>query len=288
MTTRRHRAIETYHPDDDTIPNGPAVRVYQPSHPPQDAPLPLILFIHGGGWFAGTLDTEDRSCRMIAALARAVVVSVEYRCGMAVALADEVADCVAGFDWACAQAGRLGADPQKVVVMGGSAGGALAIATVARVRRRGVAGLVHVNGIALHPGATPQAYRHLMTSYVENAGPLPFVSGDDTFALYEHWNITPANIDLDIFPAAGGPDRLKGFPPTFIVTSGNDASRDDGTVLEAMLKDADVRAMRKNFPGLAHFFWFLDLPKANERFWWFLVGGIHWTLTGDEWLGHTA
>ena len=272
-------------PDDTHVPGGPKVRVYKPTtSAPQS--LPLVLFIHGGGWFAGNLETEDRTCRMLCGLADSLVVSVEYRCGFDVPLETEVQDCVKAFSWAREQAAELRADPKKLVVLGGSAGGALAVSAVYQLIKAGkgdqIAGLVCMNGLSVLPEATPPGYKHLMKSYEENDGPLPFVSGKDTFGVYEHRKITADNINTDIFPTAGGPQAMRGFPATYIVTSDNDASRDDGTVLEAVLKDAGVRVKRDNFVGLAHYFWTFPLPKANERFWESLIGGIRWTLEASD------
>lgn len=223
---------------------------------------------------------------MISSLSGAVVVSVDYRCGVDVALETEVEDCLLGFHWAYEHATELGADAQKAVVLGGSAGGALATAVAYGIVKAGkrdrIAGLVTMNGTALHPDATPEKYKHLMRSYVENAGPLPFVSGDDTMGLYKHWKITPSNININVHPAAFGPESVQGFPPTFFITSDNDASRDDSTVLEAMLKDVGVPTKRENFVGFAHYFWTFPLPKVNERFWKCLIDGIGWTLSAGK------
>ena len=263
------------------VPNGPKVRAYKPIVE-ADKPLPMILFIHGGGWFAGNLETEDRTARMVCSGVPAWVISVDYRCNVDVPLEDEVEDCYLAFEWARSRAEAHGADPNKMVIWGGSAGGALAAAVAYRLVQEGkgdqIAGLVSMNGLHCHPDATPAEYKHLMTSYVDNAGPLPLVSGKDTFGLYKHRNIEPPNTDIKIFPAAGGAEAVKGFPPTYIITSDNDASRDDGTVFGAALKDAGVKVKLDNIKGFAHYFWTFPLAKANADFWEKLCSGISWTL----------
>lgn len=210
------------------------------------------------------------------------IVSVDYRCDVDVLLDEEIDDCYAAFEWAYSRAAAHGADPNKIAVLGGSAGGALAAAVVYRLVQSGkgdqVAGLCSMNGIHLHPDATPEKYNHLNTSYVENAGFLPFVSGHDTLQLYMMRGIEPPNTDVAVFPAAGGPEAVRGFPPTYIITSDNDASRDDGSVFEAVLKDAGTKVKRDNIKGLAHYFWVFNLPKANADFWSRLCDGIRWTL----------
>lgn len=257
------------------------MRVYKPIVD-ADKPLPMVLFIHGGGWFAGNLETEDRTARMVCSGTPAWVISVDYRCNVDVPLEDEIEDCYLAFEWARSRAEAHGADPEKMVIWGGSAGGALAAAVAYRLVREGkgdhIAGLVSMNGLHCHPDATPAEYRHLMTSYVDNAGPLPLVSGDDTIGLYKYRQIEPPNTDIKIFPAAGGASAVKGFPPTYIITSDNDASRDDGTVFAAALKDAGVKVKLDNIKGFAHYFWTFPLAKANADFWEKLCSGIWWTL----------
>ena len=213
---------------------------------------------------------------------QAVIVSVDYQCGYNVPLEVEVDDCYKAYIWAHDHAAEYGADSSRCLLWGGSAAGALAIAVVHRLVKAGtgdeIAGLVHMNGLTCHPDATPEGYRHLNTSYGDNGGPLPFVSGNDTLGLYAHRDLEPPNTDFNLFPAAGGPAHLKGFPPTYIITSDNDASRDDGTVLEAVLKDAGVRVRRDNIMGFAHYFWTFDVPQANANFWSKLCSGMKWTL----------
>ena len=246
----------------------------------------MILFAHGGGWYAGNLDTEDRTCRMICSSVPAWVVSVDYRCHFDVPLEHEVDDCLSAFEWAQEHASSHGADPRKIAVWGGSAGGQLATATVYRLVQQGrgdqVAGLVSMNGLACHPDATPEKYKHLNTSYKDNAGPLPFVSGDDTLQLYKERDLEPQKTPIGLFPAAGGPDAVRGFPPTYVITSDNDAVRDDGTVLAAILKDAEVPVKHDNIMGFAHYFWSFPLANANVDFWWRLTDGIRWTLKKDQ------
>ena len=261
------------------LPDGPRVRHYRPTDI-KDETLPLVLFCHGGGWFAGNLDTEDRTCRIVCSEIRAWIVSVDYRCDFDVPLKVMVDDCCGAFEWARSNASTYGADPTASVVWGGSAGGALAVAAVHRLVQAGKkpSGLVAMNPITCHPDATPAKYKHLNTSYIDNAGPLPFVSGRDTLELYRHRQIEPPNTDTKIFPAAGGAEAVAGFPRTYIITSDNDASRDDGTILEAALEDAGVPVRRDNIMGLAHYYWSFDLPKANADFWSKLCSGLEWTL----------
>ena len=83
---------------DERISPDVRVRIY---HPPNahGRKLPLVLFCHGGGWFSGTLDTEDHTCRVVSGGVDCVVVTVEYRLTPNVKYPVLVDDCLAGFQW---------------------------------------------------------------------------------------------------------------------------------------------------------------------------------------------
>ena len=91
-------------------PAGPIpLRMYRP--PNVDGPLPVVLFIHGGGWSVGDLDTYDGTARAHAVGTGAVVVSVDYRLAPEHPYPAAVDDAWAATQWVAAHAGELGARP---------------------------------------------------------------------------------------------------------------------------------------------------------------------------------
>ena len=102
---------EVYAVDDRTVP-GPAgeipVRVFRPSAGPG---LPVIMWLHGGGWVTGSLDTHDQLCRQLCDDAGAIVVSVDYRLAPETKFPGAVDDSVAAWKWITANAVSLGGDP---------------------------------------------------------------------------------------------------------------------------------------------------------------------------------
>src|SRR4051794_35183226 len=101
-------------------------RHYAPAEP--GGPHPLLVFLHGGGWVVGDLDTHDAPCRALCRHGGAHVVSIEYGLAPEHPFPEPVDDVLASWGWAVEHAADLGADPARVAVGGDSAGGTLSTA----------------------------------------------------------------------------------------------------------------------------------------------------------------
>ncbi|MFB7367656.1 alpha/beta hydrolase, partial [Streptomyces hydrogenans] len=122
------------------------VRVYRPRGEP--AALPAVLWIHGGGFCLGSVDSVHVGAAQAALHARAVVVAVSYRLAPEHPYPAPLDDCWAALEWTAGHTGELGADPARLAVAGASSGGALAAGLTLLARDRG--------GPALH-------FQHLST-----------------------------------------------------------------------------------------------------------------------------
>jgi acetyl esterase len=100
-------------------------------------PLPCYVYLHGGGFWLGTLDQSDSTCRGIATDAGCVVVSVDYRLAPEHKFPIAPEDCYAALLWTVEHAGELGIDRHRLAVGGGSAGGNLAAVVALMARDRG-------------------------------------------------------------------------------------------------------------------------------------------------------
>ncbi|MDQ3742575.1 MAG: alpha/beta hydrolase [Actinomycetota bacterium] len=119
----------------DVSADGVGLRVFTPLGASSvSGPLPLVVWIHGGGWVLGTIDAHDALCRALCNAAGAVVVSVDYRLAPEAQHPSQVDDCLGAVRWAVANAPSLGADPARVAVAGDSAGGNLAAVVARRAR----------------------------------------------------------------------------------------------------------------------------------------------------------
>ena len=98
-------------------------RLYAPS---LDAGLPLLLYLHGGGFTIGSIATHDTLCRELARLAGCMVVSLDYRLAPQHRFPTASNDAWDALQWLAAHGALLGADPARLAVGGDSAGGTLA------------------------------------------------------------------------------------------------------------------------------------------------------------------
>lgn len=112
------------------------VRVYRGQGTQDDAPHPCVVYLHGGGWVIGNLDSHDRLCRQIANEAGLCVLSVDYRLAPEHPFPAAIDDCASAWRWVHANAQTLHIDDGRIGVAGDSAGGNLA-AVVALMARDG-------------------------------------------------------------------------------------------------------------------------------------------------------
>lgn len=111
-----------------------SARVYRTT---STTPLPILVFIHGGGFVAGNLDTHDNVCRYLCSRISCVVLSIDYRLAPENKFPAQQNDCFEATNWATKNAVRFGGDPERVAVIGDSAGGMLAAALCHEAREQG-------------------------------------------------------------------------------------------------------------------------------------------------------
>ncbi len=124
------------------LPGSPEVRVrvYRPAG--AGSALPAVLWIHGGGFVLGNVDSVHHSAAQAASFASAVVVAVAYRLAPEDPFPAGLDDCWAALEWTAGNATEIGADPARLAVAGASSGGCLAAGLALLARDRGGPGLV--------------------------------------------------------------------------------------------------------------------------------------------------
>lgn len=245
-------------------PGGPGVlvRVYRPRA--RRAPLPVVLWIHGGGFCLGNVDSVHHGAAQAAVHASAVVVAVSYRLAPEHPYPAGLDDCWAALRWAAGHAGEIGGDPGRIAVAGASSGGALAAGLTLLARDRG--------GPAL-------CFQHLSTPVLDDRlATASMAAYTDTPV----WNRRLAEESWELYlggpagPGGGGgqvpeyaaPARaadLGGLPPAYISTAGLDPLRDEGLLYGMRLAQAGVPVELHNFPGAYHAFVDGDVPEEQQR-----------------------
>jgi len=230
------------------------VRVIRPSG--AEGPLPGLLFIHGGGWFQGDLDTAEVECGPMATTVGCVVVSVDYRLAPENPFPAPLDDCVAAWEWLHASADSLGIDTSRVAVAGTSAGGNLAAALCLVARDRGlplpVAQLLDVPATDL-TGASAS-----MSSYGEGAGLT--TSQVEEFAC---WYAGSTPLEHPYISPLLAPD-LSGLPPAVVIVAEHDPIRDDGERWVEALQKAGVPAMGVRVLAQLHGTWIIPLTVTSR------------------------
>ncbi|KUI18531.1 lipase [Mycolicibacterium acapulense] len=227
-------------------PGGPIpVRVYRPPTA-SDAPAPVVVFFHGGGWCVGDLDSYDGTARRHAADAEAVLVAVDYRLAPEHPYPAAVDDVWAVTQWVAASADELGVDAGRLAVAGDSAGGNLA-AVVAQLARDAGGPQIRFQ-LLWYPATT---WDTTLPSFAENAD-APIL---DFAAIggFSRWYV--GDMELSDMPATLAPARaenLTGLPPAYIAVAGHDPLRDDGARYAELLSAAGVRVELHNAESLVH------------------------------------
>ena len=221
------------------------IRLYRPA---TGTGAPLLVFLHGGGWMFGDLDSHDAACRHLVAEAGCAVAAVGYRLAPEHPFPAGLDDCHAAAGWLLDNAQALGFDATRVAIGGESAGANLAAVLARRLATRaGVRPalqlLVHplvdfrfvapsITAVAI-PGLTPEVLAMMRGAYLRDAASI---------------------VDPDASPALAA--DLSGLPPAIVLTVEVDPLRDEGEAYALQLAIAGVETTVVRVPGLTHGFMF--------------------------------
>jgi acetyl esterase len=239
-------------------PDGPLrVRVYTPVGAPA-GPLPGLIYFHGGGLVAGSLDTHDAVCRMLCAAIGCRLVSVDYRLAPEHKFPAAIMDSFAATTWIIDNAAALDIAPNHIAIGGDSAGGTLAAAVCQMVRQSLGDRLAYQ--LLLCPILDVASVTESRRAHAEDR----LVSK----AMMDH--------DLECYLTAGQAPSdplvsplcatdLSGLPPAYIHTAEFDPMRDEGKAYADRLAASGVAVSYCCHLGMIHLFYAMSrvIPYAR-------------------------
>ncbi|WP_328321436.1 alpha/beta hydrolase fold domain-containing protein [Kribbella sp. NBC_00382] len=225
------------------------VRIYQPEGA-GSAPLPVILWIHGGGFVLYDVDTYDASCRGLVNKTGAIVVSPEYRRAPENVFPAAHDDVLATYRWLQTNASQLGGDPARIAIGGESVGGTLAAATSLQLQEAGEP--LPVAQVLVYPLTTAEQWGDSFADAAD-ARPLnrPLLSW---MAMHAFHGVPEAATDPRIALLDLSKEELAGLPATLVITDERDVLRSQGEQFATNLETAGVAVTSSRYDGMMHEF----------------------------------
>lgn len=225
------------------------VRIYTPF---SKKGLPIIIYVHGGSWIGGNLDTHDNVCRKISMTSKAIVVSVDYSLAPERPFPHGLNDVYTVIRWAYNNSNNINGRPDCIALVGDSSGGNLCAAASCMAREKGdkyikcqVLIYPATNIFELNTGSWLEfGNGYILTKENQNK----FIS------LY----IKDKKNRKCIYGSPLLESNFKKLPPTFIITGEFDPLRDDGELYAHKLKESGVEVSLKRYKGVIHGFITMD------------------------------
>jgi acetyl esterase/lipase len=228
-------------------PEGPVpVRIYRPLVQPRAAPA--LLYIHGGGFVVGSIETEHGNAIALASTLGIVVVAVGYRLAPEHPYPAGLHDCEAAFLWCVANAGELGIDAARLGVFGQSAGGGLTAALcLLRRDRSGPQPCFQFLGI-------PELDDRLQTPSMRAFADTPLWNLPAARYSWRYYlgELVPGSAAVPAYAAPARESDLAGLPPACVTVMEFDPLRDEGLHYAQRLLQAGVSVELHAYPGTFH------------------------------------
>jgi acetyl esterase/lipase len=215
--------------------------------------LPVVLYMHGGGWVLGSADTHDRLVRELAVGARVAVAFVEYDRSPEARYPVAIEQGYATAQWITREGAANGLYPERMAVAGDSVGGNMTAALTLMAADRGDVRFVHqsmyypVTDAAMDTGS----YSQFAEGYFLTAKAMAWF-----WDAYEPDAARRAEPYAS--PLRASHEQLAGVPPAFVIVDEADVLRDEGEAYAARLRKAGVAVTTVRYDGITHDFMMLN------------------------------
>ena len=215
--------------------------------------LPVIVYMHGGGWVLGNAATHDRLVRELAVGARAALAFVEYPNSPEAHYPVAIEQGYATAQWIAREGASKGLDPNRMAVCGESVGGNMTAALCLMAKERGDVKFVHAS---MYYPVTDAAMDS--ASYDQFADG-PYLTRKEMEWFWDAYTTDPGQrAQITASPNQATIDQLKGLPPTFVCVDEADVLRDEGEAYAAKLRLAGVPVTTVRYDGTIHDFMLLN------------------------------
>lgn len=224
--------------------NGIPMRLYRPHALTESAPA--LVYFHGGGWVAGSLDSHDAPCRVLANESRAIVISVDYCLAPEHRFPAAFDEALAAFRAVASHSEELGIDATRIAVGGDSAGGNLSASISCALREDAVRPCFQ---LLIYPAVDAT----MSSPSIHTLGHGFFLERDTMDWFVNHYvPNTKDRTDPRVSPLLAS--DVRHVPPAFIMTAGFDPLRDEGEAYATKLREAGVHVEYHCFGSLFHGF----------------------------------
>ncbi|MER6408680.1 alpha/beta hydrolase [Streptomyces viridosporus] len=215
--------------------------------------LPVVLYMHGGGWVLGNADTHDRLVREVAVGARAAVVFVEYTPSPEAHYPVAIEQGYATAQWITRDGASKGLDARRMAVAGDSVGGNMTAALALLAKERG--DVTFVQQSMYYPvtdaAMDTESYEQFETGY--------YLSRKAMEWFWDAYTTDPQQrAEITASPNHATTEQLHGLPPALLIVDEADVLRDEGEAYAAKLRAADVPVTTVRYDGAVHDFMMIN------------------------------
>src|SRR4051812_44933116 len=233
------------------------VRIVRP--PGAKGTLPVILYMHGGGWVLGNAGTHDRLVRELAVGTGAAVVFVEYDRAPEAHYPVQIEQGYATAQWIVREGAANQLDPDRIAIAGDSVGGGMTAALALMANERGDVRFVQQSMYY------PVTDASMDTGSYEQFGEGYFLTAD---GMAWFWDAYAPDLERRAEPYASplraSDEQLEGLPPAFLIVDEADVLRDEGEAYAARLRSCGVNVTTVRYDGITHDFMMLNPLSSTQ------------------------